>query len=410
MSRTGKWYVMISNDLHRDPTVVSMAIELNVHEDTVVGRLVKIWAWFSGNTEDGRAFGVSFEALERMTGLPGFPQLMEKNGWLKEWKDDNGRPILAIPEWDRWFGDLQARRESDRKRKATYRAGQGNQPKSANDQPKPVGNPPNGKRIEKRIEKRTDCPDNVPDIVPDIVPDKRGTRRGDVSRTKKGQSTVEGEGEEEGKEEGKGRKRARNKKVSIAAQSHPDAKPGDPRGFPEFWHVVHRKEGRQYAVKAFPRAVDRVRQANDWDHDRAVDFICDRMVVWKASPAARDEVKGQIHPTTWLNGGRYDDDPATWESGGNPFEAGSEAHVAREAEDKKANTNKRKAKAKAASIEAKKRSAKVQAEQLHSLAAAAAARGDRGESTRLYNEAQALLGLEPSPVPPDDTDNRTNTA
>ena len=36
------------------------------------------------------------------------------------------------------------------------------------------------------------------------------------------------------------------------------------------------------------------------------------MTEFARSPQARDDVKGQIHPATWLNDERYDDDPREW--------------------------------------------------------------------------------------------------
>lgn len=86
--------------------------------------------------------------------------------------------------------------------------------------------------------------------------------------------------------------------------------------FQRFWAVVHRRTGAQGAQKAFKKAIDRVRQQNDWPHPQAVDYLVSRMELFAESPQAKDEVKGQIHPATWLNDGRYDDDETQWLSNG----------------------------------------------------------------------------------------------
>ena len=121
VSRTGKFFVVMRIDLPRDPTVVAMAISLKVRPEVVVGYLHSVWGWFAEQTEDGRVFGVSIEALELATNLSGFPQLMENHGWLKEWKDDEGQPSLMIPNWERWFGGQEARKEYERNRKRNQR-------------------------------------------------------------------------------------------------------------------------------------------------------------------------------------------------------------------------------------------------------------------------------------------------
>ena len=72
-----------------------------------------------------------------------------------------------------------------------------------------------------------------------------------------------------------------------------------------------------------------------WTPAAASLFLIDRMEAWSASPAAADDVLGSLHPSTWLSSGRYDDDEECWSDVANPFALGSEAHRAREEEDKK---------------------------------------------------------------------------
>lgn len=83
--------------------------------------------------------------------------------------------------------------------------------------------------------------------------------------------------------------------------------------FEKFWVRVHRKTGKQAARRAFDRAVNRVRLDQSLTIDGAATFICERMVAFAASPAAHPTDITPIHPSTWLNAGRYDDDPTTWQ-------------------------------------------------------------------------------------------------
>ncbi len=82
--------------------------------------------------------------------------------------------------------------------------------------------------------------------------------------------------------------------------------------FESFWSVVHRKEARGAAEKAFSKAVAAVAKRNHTNHAAAAEWITSRMRVFAGSAQARDDVKGKIHPATWLNQLRFDDDDSVW--------------------------------------------------------------------------------------------------
>ena len=86
--------------------------------------------------------------------------------------------------------------------------------------------------------------------------------------------------------------------------------------FDAFWRVTHRKVGKIPAKKAFSAAVDRVRQEHDCTTELAAGLLTEAMTAFAASSQAADDIKGNIHPSTWLNEGRYDDDRATWSKSG----------------------------------------------------------------------------------------------
>jgi len=84
-------------------------------------------------------------------------------------------------------------------------------------------------------------------------------------------------------------------------------------GFNTCWKAVSRKEGRGAAEIAYGKAVARV--AGQGIEDPA-GFLLDRMTQFAKSPRGRAG-KHCPHPATWLNQGRYDDDPAVWQLAGN---------------------------------------------------------------------------------------------
>lgn len=86
-------------------------------------------------------------------------------------------------------------------------------------------------------------------------------------------------------------------------------------GFKEFWSLVHRKVGKAKAEKAYQKAVERVKKELECAYPDAVEHINEAMQEFAESPQAHDEVTGLLHPTTWLNEGRYDDDRNEWNKG-----------------------------------------------------------------------------------------------
>lgn len=88
--------------------------------------------------------------------------------------------------------------------------------------------------------------------------------------------------------------------------------------FAAWWSTVPNKVGKQAAAKAYRNALRAIRNRPPAEGDGGEDphgFLLARMLAFAQSPKAR----GQFcpHPATWLNEGRYDDDPETWKSNGN---------------------------------------------------------------------------------------------
>lgn len=82
--------------------------------------------------------------------------------------------------------------------------------------------------------------------------------------------------------------------------------------FAGFWDVVHRKEAKGVAEVAFNKACQKVSNEKGKSLDEAGLWLIERMAIFAKSAQAKDAVKGTLHPATWLNQARYDDDAAIW--------------------------------------------------------------------------------------------------
>lgn len=107
----------------------------------------------------------------------------------------------------------------------------------------------------------------------------------------------------------------KNKKKSASLSS-------DDARFDAWWGIYPRRVGKKQAHKAFAAAL------------REVDF--ETLMAATHAFAASDKARGDFcpHPTTWLNQGRWDDDPATWQDhGGNGQQVSSTPAPLKKAKD-----------------------------------------------------------------------------
>ena len=103
----------------------------------------------------------------------------------------------------------------------------------------------------------------------------------------------------------------REKAVNILSSSFPSSLPKKTRGFDDWWQIVHHKVGKEAARKAFESAKRRIRK--DHPEEDPVEYLIGRMVAFSGTASANPMDRTPIHPATWLNQGRYDDDPKSWE-------------------------------------------------------------------------------------------------
>lgn len=87
--------------------------------------------------------------------------------------------------------------------------------------------------------------------------------------------------------------------------------PSGDGAFDRFWESVHVKTGKSDAKRAFYRAVKQ-KAKQMLSRSDAVEFIIDAMKEFATTPQANPPDRSPIHPSTWLNQGRYDDDRSLW--------------------------------------------------------------------------------------------------
>jgi len=107
------------------PEVWAMAQSLGIDADAVVGKLLRVWAWFDQQTQEGNAVGngasvtssVTKALLDRRVGVSGFCDSMILSGWMA----DDGHS-LTLPNFDRHNGKTAKDRALTAKRAANHRS------------------------------------------------------------------------------------------------------------------------------------------------------------------------------------------------------------------------------------------------------------------------------------------------
>jgi hypothetical protein len=66
------------------PEICSLATQLRMDDDAVVGKLVRLWSWAELNRINPNDLGVTKEFIDKIVGRKGFASALEKTGWLIE--------------------------------------------------------------------------------------------------------------------------------------------------------------------------------------------------------------------------------------------------------------------------------------------------------------------------------------
>lgn len=100
------------------PEIWAIAAALDIDPDAVVGKLMRVWAWFDQQTTDGNAPSVTKALLNRLVGVTDFCQQVTLVGWM----DDDGKTI-SLPNFDRHNGKTAKNRALTAKRVAKHKKG-----------------------------------------------------------------------------------------------------------------------------------------------------------------------------------------------------------------------------------------------------------------------------------------------
>ncbi len=99
------------------PEVWQIASQLGIEPDAVVGKLLRVWAWFDEHTVDGNAASVTKALLDSKVGVTGFCQAMIAAGWMIE---SNNK--TSLPNFDRHNGKTAKNRALTAKRVGKFKA------------------------------------------------------------------------------------------------------------------------------------------------------------------------------------------------------------------------------------------------------------------------------------------------
>jgi hypothetical protein len=111
----GNW-IKFDTSTSDKPEVWSIATKLEIDPDAVVGKLLRIWAWFDDHSEKGNAPIVTRALLDRRVGVTGFVTAMIEAGWMVE--ENNA---LMLPNFERHNGQTAKNRVLTAKRVAEHK-------------------------------------------------------------------------------------------------------------------------------------------------------------------------------------------------------------------------------------------------------------------------------------------------
>jgi len=112
----GDW-IKVKTDLATDPAVISVAADLGLDEDLVVGKLCRLWSWANTHTSNGHAAGVTGKWLDKFLECDNFATALAAVHWLEVTPDG-----LEIPRFERHNGKSAKTRVSARERKQRSRS------------------------------------------------------------------------------------------------------------------------------------------------------------------------------------------------------------------------------------------------------------------------------------------------
>jgi len=109
-------WIKIEHETPDKPEVIRMAEILDLDQDAVVGKLIRLWIWADQQTINGNALSVTEKWIDHFVRHLGYASSMRKVGWLS---CVNGE--LSFPNFERQNGETAKKRALGAKRTAKTR-------------------------------------------------------------------------------------------------------------------------------------------------------------------------------------------------------------------------------------------------------------------------------------------------
>ena len=93
-----------------------------------------------------------------------------------------------------------------------------------------------------------------------------------------------------------------------------DSENGYCKSFEAWWLVYPRREGKAKAYDSWKKAGTKLKKDRSMTSADAVAYLLARVEAYAKSPRGKWPLAKIPHPQTWLNQGRYDDDPSAWDA------------------------------------------------------------------------------------------------
>lgn len=109
-------WIKIETNTPDKPEICVIASQLRLDSDTVMGKLIRLWAWAELNVSDCNETAVTFEFIDKLAGKKGFAAALEKAGWLKRQGE-----MLVFPNFSRHNGRAAKSRAQTAQRVSRHR-------------------------------------------------------------------------------------------------------------------------------------------------------------------------------------------------------------------------------------------------------------------------------------------------
>ncbi len=137
------------------PEICSLATQLKMEDDAVVGKLVRLWSWAELNRINPNDIGVTKEFIDKLVGRKGFALALKKIGWLIETDE-----TLSFRNFKRHNSPLAQNKALTAKRVARHRLR-----KSAKAEKETLPSLPKTPSVELAPEDRHEQENNVSEVI-----------------------------------------------------------------------------------------------------------------------------------------------------------------------------------------------------------------------------------------------------